>query len=143
MIGEVKDKDVLLVDDMIDTAGTIVHAANFIKEKGAKSVRVAATHGVFSGEALKIINESAIEEMIITDTIKPREEVLANKKISIVYSRAASCRSNQTHPDRRIHQQALIFRSFDIMWDIYDLDILSIRYLEIKICNFKKLTFII
>jgi len=84
MIGEVKDKDVLLVDDIISTAGTIVHAANFIKEKGARSVRVAATHGIFSGDALKIINESAIEEMIITDTIKPREEVLSNKKISIV-----------------------------------------------------------
>jgi ribose-phosphate pyrophosphokinase len=84
MIGEVKDKDVLLVDDMIDTAGTIVHSANFIKEKGAKSVRVAATHGLFSGDAMKKINESALEEVIITDSIKPTEEVLANKKISIV-----------------------------------------------------------
>ncbi|HVA96080.1 MAG TPA: ribose-phosphate pyrophosphokinase [Candidatus Acidoferrales bacterium] len=84
IIGNVKDKDVLLVDDMIDTAGTIVHAANFIKEKGARSVRVAATHGLFSGDALKKINESTIEEMIITDSIKPREEVLNNKKISVV-----------------------------------------------------------
>jgi len=84
IIGEVKDKDVLLVDDMVDTAGTIVHAANFIKTKGAKSVRVAATHGLFSADALKKISESAIEEMIITDSIKPREEVVANKKISIV-----------------------------------------------------------
>lgn len=84
IIGEVKDKDVLLVDDMVDTAGTIVHAANFIKNRGAKSVRVAATHGLFSGDALKKINESAIEEMIITDSINPREEVLSNKKIAIV-----------------------------------------------------------
>lgn len=84
MIGEVKDKDVLLVDDMISTGGTIVHAANYMKEKGAKSVRVAATHGVFSGEALAMINDSAIEEVIITNTIKPREEVLQNKKITIV-----------------------------------------------------------
>ncbi len=84
MIGEVKGKDVLLVDDIIDTAGTIVHAANFIKEKGARSVRVAATHGVFAGDALKKIEDSAIEEMVITDTIKPRDEVLNNKKISIV-----------------------------------------------------------
>lgn len=84
IIGEVKDKDVLLVDDMIDTAGTIVNAANFIKSRGARSVRVAATHGLFSGEALKKITESSIDEMIITDSIKPREEVLANKKISIV-----------------------------------------------------------
>jgi len=84
IIGEVKDKDVLLVDDMVDTAGTIVHAANFIKNKGARSVRVAATHGILSGDALKKINDSAIEEMIITDSIKPREEVASNKKISIV-----------------------------------------------------------
>ena len=84
MIGEVKGKDVLLVDDMISTGGTIVHAANYMKEKGAKSVIVAATHGVFSGEALPMINDSAIEEVIITDTIKPREEVLQNKKVTIV-----------------------------------------------------------
>lgn len=84
MIGEVKDRDVLLVDDMIDTAGTIVHAANFIKGKGARTVRVAATHGLFSGDALKKISESAIEEMVVTDTIKPKDEVIKNKKITIV-----------------------------------------------------------
>jgi len=84
MIGEVKDKDVLIVDDMIDTGGTIVHAANYIKEKGAKSVRVATTHGVFAGHALQMISDSAIEEVLVTDTIKPREEVLQNKKIKIV-----------------------------------------------------------
>jgi ribose-phosphate pyrophosphokinase len=84
MIGDVKDKDVLLVDDIIGTAGTIVHAANYIKERGAKSVRVAATHGVFAGDALQKIRESAIEEMFITDTIKPRDEILQTKNISIV-----------------------------------------------------------
>jgi ribose-phosphate pyrophosphokinase len=84
MIGDVKDKDVLMVDDVISTAGTIVHAANYIKQKGAKSVRVVATHGVFAGDALKIINDSAIEEVIITDTIKPRDEVVKNKKITVV-----------------------------------------------------------
>jgi len=84
MIGEVKDKDVLLVDDIIGTAGTIVHAANFIKERGARNVYVAATHGVFSGDALKLINDSAIKEMFIADTIKPRDDILQNKKITIV-----------------------------------------------------------
>lgn len=84
MIGEVKGRDVLMVDDMIDTAGTIVHAANFLKEKGARSVRVAATHGLFSGNALKIISDSAIEEMVVTDTIRTREEVAKNKKITVV-----------------------------------------------------------
>lgn len=84
MIGEVKGKDVLMVDDMVDTAGTIVHAANFIKERGARSVRVAATHGLFSGDALQKINDSAIEEMVVTDTILPKEEVAKDKKITIV-----------------------------------------------------------
>lgn len=84
LIGEVKDKDILLVDDMMDTAGTIVHAADFIKKRGARSVRVAATHGLFSGEALNRINNSAIEEVFVTDTIKPRDDVLQNKKITIV-----------------------------------------------------------
>lgn len=84
MIGNVKDRDVLLVDDMIDTAGTIVNAANHIQKKGAKSVRVVATHGLFSGEALQRINDSAIQEVITTDTIAHRAEVLKNKKITIV-----------------------------------------------------------
>jgi ribose-phosphate pyrophosphokinase len=84
MIGDVKGNDVLLVDDMLDTGGTIVHAADFIKNQGANSVRVAITHGLFSGEALEKITQSAIEEVIITDTIEQRSEVLRNKKITIV-----------------------------------------------------------
>lgn len=84
MIGEVEDNNVLIVDDMIDTAGTICNAANYMKQKGAKSIRVAATHGLFSGEALKRIAESAIEEMIITDTVAHPEAVKSNPKITIV-----------------------------------------------------------
>lgn len=84
MIGEIEGKNVLIVDDMIDTAGTIANAANHMKENGAKSIRVAATHGLFSGEALKKINDSAIEEMIITDTIAVKDEVKNNPKITIV-----------------------------------------------------------
>ena len=84
MIGNVKDKNVLLIDDMIDTAGTIVNAANYIHGKGAKSIRVIATHGIFSGDALKRINNSAIEEMIITDSIVQTPEVINNPKITIV-----------------------------------------------------------
>jgi ribose-phosphate pyrophosphokinase len=84
MIGDVKDKNVLLVDDMIDTGGTIVNAANFLKEKGAKSIRAAATHGLFSADALQKIQDSAIEEVIVTDSIAQREEVIKNKKMTIV-----------------------------------------------------------
>ncbi|MEQ9404635.1 MAG: ribose-phosphate pyrophosphokinase [Cyclobacteriaceae bacterium] len=69
VIGDVKGKDVVLVDDMVDTAGTISKASTIIKEKGANSVRAIATHGVLSGNAFKNIEESALEELIITDTI--------------------------------------------------------------------------
>jgi ribose-phosphate pyrophosphokinase len=84
MIGDVKGKNVMLVDDMLDTGGTIVHAANYLKKEGAKSIRVAVTHGLFSGNALEEISKSAIDEVIVTDTIEQREEVLKNKKIKIV-----------------------------------------------------------
>ncbi|HPY82797.1 MAG: ribose-phosphate pyrophosphokinase [Bacteroidales bacterium] len=69
IIGDVAHKNVIIVDDMIDTAGTIVMAANLVMEKGAKSVRALSTHAVCSGEAFKRIEESAIQELIITDTI--------------------------------------------------------------------------
>lgn len=86
MIGDVKGKNVLLVDDMIDTAGTIVNAANFLKDKGAKSIRAAATHGLFSADAMQRINDSSIEEVIVTDSVQQRKDVLKNKKITIVSS---------------------------------------------------------
>ena len=69
VIGDVKGKDVILVDDIIDTAGTICKAANLMIEKGARSVRAMATHAVLSGNAYKNIRESALIEMILTDTI--------------------------------------------------------------------------
>jgi len=69
VIGDVVDKDVVLVDDMVDTAGTISKAGTLIKEKGARSVRAIATHGVLSGNASKNIDASELEELVITDTI--------------------------------------------------------------------------
>ncbi len=84
MIGDVKGKDVLLVDDMIDTAGTIVNAANYLKKSGARSVRAATTHGLFSGRAMEKINASAIEEIFITDTIALPEKIVKNPKITVV-----------------------------------------------------------
>ena len=84
MIGDVKDKDVLLVDDMIDTGGTIVEAANLIKKRGAKSISVAATHGLFSDPAPERITDSPIERIFITDTVPIREEMLKNPKVTII-----------------------------------------------------------
>jgi ribose-phosphate pyrophosphokinase len=69
IIGDVKGKNVIIVDDMIDTAGTITMAANLIMSKGAKSVRAIATHAVCSGPAWDRINNSAIEELLITDSV--------------------------------------------------------------------------
>ena len=68
-IGDVAGKDVIIVDDMVDTAGTLAKAANVLKEMGAASVRACATHPVFSGPAYDRIAESALEEVIVSDTI--------------------------------------------------------------------------
>lgn len=69
LIGDVKDKNVILIDDMIDTAGTLCKAAELLMKSGAKSVRAMATHGVLSGSAYDNIENSALLEVIVTDTI--------------------------------------------------------------------------
>ncbi|MCK9207430.1 MAG: ribose-phosphate pyrophosphokinase [Salinivirgaceae bacterium] len=69
VIGDVKDKNVVIVDDMIDTAGTITNAADIMMENGARSVRVMATHPILSGPAYERIQNSSITELIVTDTI--------------------------------------------------------------------------
>ena len=83
MVGNVKDKNVLLIDDMIDAGGTIVHAANYLKEKGAKRIFACASHGIFSGNALEKISKSAIEKVIVTDSVNHRKEVRQHPKIEI------------------------------------------------------------
>lgn len=84
MIGVVKEKDVLLVDDMIDTGGTIVGAANLLKSKGAKTITVAAAHGLFSADALEKINDSAIDNVYVTDTVPLNDKILRNPKIKLI-----------------------------------------------------------
>ena len=82
-IGEVDGKDVVIVDDMIDTAGTLCKAAEVLKKLGAKSVRACATHGVLSGGAVKRIEDSALDEVFITNTI-PHPELENNPKIKVL-----------------------------------------------------------
>lgn len=84
LIGDVSGKNVLLVDDMIDTAGTLVNAAQLIYSKGAKSIVAAATHGLFSSPAIERIEKSEIKEIFVTDSIPPSKEVLTCKKIKYV-----------------------------------------------------------
>lgn len=82
VIGDVKDKNVLLADDMIDTAGTITNAANALKKLGAKSVYACCTHPVLSGPAIQRIQDSAIDELVVLDTIElPPEKILPKMKI--------------------------------------------------------------
>ena len=77
VIGDFKGKHAILVDDMVDTAGTITNAANYLIENGAKDVYIAATHGVFSGKAIERLCDSSVKEVIITNTIElPKEKQL-------------------------------------------------------------------
>src|SRR5438477_1572428 len=69
VIGDVKDKTAVIVDDMIDTAGTLKAAAKTVREEGANAVYAAATHGIFSGEAFANLKTSGLEEIVVTDTI--------------------------------------------------------------------------
>jgi ribose-phosphate pyrophosphokinase len=69
LIGEVEGKDVILIDDLVDTAGTICKAAGLLKEKGANTVRAICTHPVLSGNAYENSENSALEELVVSDTI--------------------------------------------------------------------------
>ena len=68
-IGDISDRNIIIVDDMIDAAGTITKAADMFMERGARSVRAAVTHPLLSGPAYDRINKSALSEVIVTDTI--------------------------------------------------------------------------
>jgi ribose-phosphate pyrophosphokinase len=104
VIGDVNGKDVVLVDDMIDTAGTICKAAGLLKEKGATSVRAVCTHGILSGKAYENIENSALEEVVITDTIPQKQD---SSKINVL-----SVASLFAKAIRRVHSQESISELF-------------------------------
>ena len=81
LIGEVKGKNVILVDDMVDTAGTLTKAATLMKDRGAISVRAICTHALLSGDAYDKIEESELEELIVTDSIPPR---ISHNKVKVL-----------------------------------------------------------
>lgn len=83
IIGDVKGKNCILIDDMIDTAGTICAGAQVLKEKGAKDVYIACTHGVLSGPAVERLQNSCAKEVVITDTIAIPEEKKFDKLVQI------------------------------------------------------------
>jgi ribose-phosphate pyrophosphokinase len=98
VIGEVQGKIAVLLDDMIDTAGTLTQAANALMDKGAVKVYAYATHAVLSGPAVERIAKSAIEEVVVTDTIAPRPDAEACRKI-----RTLSVAGLLAEAVRRIH----------------------------------------
>ncbi|AMM50346.1 ribose-phosphate pyrophosphokinase [Rufibacter sp. DG15C] len=92
VIGDVEGMDVVLVDDLVDTAGTITKAAELLKAKGAKSVRAIATHGVLSGPAYERIENSVLEELVISDTIPLKQQSSKIKVLTFsdLFARAIS-----------------------------------------------------
>ena len=83
IIGDVKDKNVILIDDMVDTAGTITKAADIMKEAGARSVRAIATHCVMSGPASERVQNSMLEELVFTDSIPYSNRCAKVRQLSI------------------------------------------------------------
>jgi ribose-phosphate pyrophosphokinase len=84
VIGNVKGKTCIIVDDIIDSGGTIINAAKALRDRGAKEVYVYITHGVLSGEAVQKIKKSVIKNLVITDTIDNQEKVKKAKNIEVL-----------------------------------------------------------
>ena len=97
VIGDVEGKNIVIVDDMIDTAGTICKAADILKEKGALSVRAVATHAVLSGKAYENIEKSALDDVAFTDSIPLRQECSKIKIISVADMFAETIRNVVEH----------------------------------------------
>tara|TARA_B100001179_G_C18479358_1_gene354981 strand:- start:299 stop:862 length:564 start_codon:yes stop_codon:yes gene_type:complete len=84
IIGDVKKRSCFIVDDIVDSAGTLCNAAQALMDSGAVEVYAYVTHGVLSGEAIERVNDSSLKKLIITDTIEESEEVKNSEKIETV-----------------------------------------------------------
>ena len=104
LIGDVNGKNVVLVDDMVDTAGTLTKAADMMIERGARSVRAVCTHPLLSGEAYERIEQSALAELITTDTIPLRKE---SKKVKVL-----SCAELFAQVMHNVHHNKSIAKKF-------------------------------
>jgi ribose-phosphate pyrophosphokinase len=107
IIGDVSGCVAVIVDDMIDTAGTMCRAAQAVMDAGANRVMAAATHGVLSGPAMERLSASALDTLIITDTITPRPDVLAEPRLQVV-----SVADLMAEAISRIHEEASISSLF-------------------------------
>lgn len=108
IIGDVTDRDCILVDDMIDTGGTLVKAAEALKERGAHRVFAYATHAVFSGTAASNLANSALDEVVVTDTIPLSDEIKALNKVRVL-----TLSSMLAEAIRRISNEESISAMFD------------------------------
>ena len=97
VIGNVEDRDIVLVDDLVDTGGTISKASIVLKEQGARSVRAICTHPVLSGNAYENIENSALEELVVTDTIPLSRESKKIKVLSVANLFAKGIRKTHTN----------------------------------------------
>lgn len=104
LIGEVKGQNVILVDDMVDTAGTLTRAADLMMEKGALSVRAICTHALLSGDAYEKLEKSKLQELIVTDSIPLRKQ---SKKLHVV-----SCAPLFADVMHRVHSNTSIASKF-------------------------------
>ncbi len=108
VIGDVTDKDIVLIDDIIDTAGTLTKAANLLMEKGAKSVRAFCTHPVLSGKAYENIEKSVLSELVVCDTMPLKGECSKIKVISVAELFAVAIRNmyeNKSITSLFVHSQ--------------------------------------
>ena len=106
LIGEVKGKNVILVDDMVDTAGTLTMAADLMIDRGAKSVRAICTHAILSGDAFEKIEKSKLEELIVSDSITSKK---SHSKIKILScSKLFAEVMESVHSNKSIHSKFLM-----------------------------------
>jgi ribose-phosphate pyrophosphokinase len=107
LIGDVKGKTAILVDDMVDTAGTLTKGAQAVMDHGANRVFAACTHPIMSGPAVERLTNSPLEQILVTDTIPLSDEAKACKKIKVVTVSALFAEAIQA-----IHNDASISRLF-------------------------------
>lgn len=105
IIGEIEGRTCVIVDDIVDTAGTLCHAADALKARGAKRVLAYATHPVFSGNAVRKINKFCSREVVVTDTIPLRQDALGLPEDQTVVLLFSSGRNNFSHCLRVLGKQ--------------------------------------
>ncbi|MBM3440549.1 MAG: ribose-phosphate diphosphokinase, partial [Bacteroidetes bacterium] len=108
VIGDVTDRDVVLIDDICDTGGTLAKSAALLKEKGARSVRALCTHSVLSGKAYENIENSVLEELVVCDTIPLKQETSKIKVLSVAELFAVAIRNayeNKSITSLFVHSQ--------------------------------------